>query len=84
MPLVEKELHELTDSHDILVQLYEADPQERRKLKALYREAKENGTRIPGQMLFLKKEEYTPIFSYNSYDLNVQDQEEKNRERNKK
>ena len=79
---LEKELHELTDSHDILVQLYEADPQERRKLKQLYREAKENGTRIPGQMLFLKKEEYTPnSFSYNSYDLNVQDQENKKTER---
>jgi integrase/recombinase XerD len=81
---LEKELKELTDSHDILVQMYEADPQERRKLKQLYREARDNGARIPGQMLFLPKEEYTPgSFSHTSYDLNVQDQEDKIRERKK-
>lgn len=82
---LEKELKELTDSHDILVQMYEADPQERRKLKQLYREAQKSGTRIPGQMLFLKKEEYTPgSFSHSSYEDNIRDQEEKIRERNKK
>jgi integrase len=79
---LEREMKELTDSHDILVQLYEADPQERRKLKALYRQAKENGTRIPGQMLFLKKEEYTPnSFSYQNYENDIRDQEEKIKER---
>lgn len=82
---LEKDLKELTDSHDILVQLYEADPQERKKLKALYRQAHENGTRIPGEMLFLPKEEYTPgSFAYNSYEMDVQDQVEKKRERERK
>jgi integrase/recombinase XerD len=57
---LEKELKELTDSHEILVQMYEHDPEERRKLKAVYREARDNGTRIPGQMLYLKKSQYTP------------------------
>ena len=82
---LEKEMKELTDSHDILVQLYEADPQERNKLKALYREAQKSGTRIPGQMLFLSKEEYTlNSCSYLNYENDVQDQEEKKSERNKK
>ena len=57
---LEKELKELTDSHEILVQMYEHDSEERRKLKAVYREARDNGTRIPGQMLYLKKSQYTP------------------------
>src|SRR5439155_3563163 len=65
---LEKELKELSDGHDLLVQLYEADPQERNKLKLLYREADKNGTRKPGQLLYLKKEEYTPgSFAYEDY-----------------
>jgi hypothetical protein len=79
---LEKEMKELTDSHDILVQLYEADPQERRKLKQLYSQAQKNGTRIPGQMLFLPKEEYTPgSFAYRNYEDDMRDQEEKERTR---
>jgi integrase len=78
---LEREMRELTDSHDMLVQMYEADPQERRKLKQLYREAQNSGTRIPGQMLFLPKSEYTPnSFSYQNYENDVRDQEEKVRE----
>jgi hypothetical protein len=42
------------------MQLYEATPDERRKLKDLYLEADKNGTRLPGQSLYLKKSEYTP------------------------
>ncbi|GEM_PF-1235737 len=44
----------------MLMQLYEATPDERRKLKDLYLEADKNGTRLPGQSLYLKKSEYTP------------------------
>jgi hypothetical protein len=65
---LQKELKSLSDGHDILVQLCEADPQERNKLKLLYREAEKNGTRKPGQLLYLKKEEYTPgSFAYEDY-----------------
>ena len=36
-------------------------------------------------MLFIPKEEYTPgSFSHRNYDADVEDQENKNRERNKK
>ena len=40
--------------------MFQHDSEERRKLKAVYREARDNGTRIPGQMLYLKKSQYTP------------------------
>ena len=37
---LEKELKELTDSHEILVQIYEHDPEERRKLKGSLQRSK--------------------------------------------
>jgi len=59
---------ELSEDHELLVQMYEHDPQERRKLKTLYREANRNGTRKPGQLLYLKKSDYTPdSFAYHAY-----------------
>jgi integrase len=65
---LEAEYKELSDGHEILIQLYEHDPQERNKLKLLYREADRNGTRKPGQMLYLKKSEYTKnSFAYHAY-----------------
>ena len=39
----------------MLMQLYEATPDERRKLKDLYLEADKNGTRLPGQSLQFNK-----------------------------
>jgi hypothetical protein len=78
---LENEMKELSNAHEVLVHLFEADPQGRNKLKLLYSEAEKNRARVPGQMLFLPKSEYTPdSFSYRHYDADVQDQENKNRE----
>jgi integrase len=62
------QVKELSEDYEMLVQMYEHDPQERNKLKLLYAEAQRNGTRKLGQILYLKKSEYTPnSFAYHAY-----------------